>query len=205
MQSLKHVGRIKATNKKVLVAYRTLPGDAYSALVIPTENLPDDYHNAIINCVESPAAQEAYEFAEALDRTQFPDGSRMLPSLHAKGRLIKVSTDQVEMTPTNAVTILLSELNQIIAEQRGVPVDGLAVAPSSQDKLRANTEVVEVASAHEIPASKTDDTASVAAAVTADTPEAQAKEYRSKADKLAKEAAQYRRLAEELAPTKKSK
>jgi hypothetical protein len=202
MQSLKHVGRIKATNKKVLVAYRTLPGDAYSALVIPTENLPDDYHNAIINCVESPAAQEAYEFAEALDRTQFPDGSRMLPSLHAKGRLIKVSTDQVEMTPTNAVNILLSELNQIIAEQRGVPVDGLSVAPSSQDKLRASTEVVEVASAHEIPASKTDN---VATTVTADTPEAQAKEYRSKADKLAKEAAQFRRLAEELAPTKKSK
>ncbi len=205
MQSLKHVGRIKATNKKVLVAYRTLPGDAYSALVIPTENLPDDYHNAIINCVESPAAQEAYEFAEALDRTQFPDGSRMLPSLHAKGRLVKVSTDQVEMTPTNAVTILLSELNQIIAEQRGVPVDGLSVAPSSQDKLRASTEVVEVASAHEIPASKIDNTADVAATVTADTPEAQAKEYRSKADKLAKEAAQFRRLAEELAPTKKSK
>ena len=51
MQSLKHVGRIKATGKKVLIAYRTLPGDAYSALVVPTENLQDDMHNAIINCV----------------------------------------------------------------------------------------------------------------------------------------------------------
>ncbi len=68
MKALKHVGRIKASNKKVLVAYRTLPGDAYSCLVVPTENLPDDMHNAIINLVESPAAQEAYEFAEALDR-----------------------------------------------------------------------------------------------------------------------------------------
>ena len=35
------------------------------------------------------------------------------------------------------------------------------------------------------------------------TPEQQAKEYRSKADKLAKEAANFRRLAEDLAPTKK--
>jgi hypothetical protein len=200
MQSLKHVGRIKATGKKVLVAYRTLPGDAYSALVVPTENLPDDYHNAIINCVESPAAQESYEFAEALDRTQFPDGSRMLPSLHAKGRLVKISTDQVEMIPTIGVSILLSELNQIIAEQRGVAVDGLAVSMSSQDKVKANTEVVEVASAHEIPAGKSEPVTSATG-----TPEEQAKFYRSQADKLAKEAAAMRRLAEELVPTKKAK
>ena len=51
MQNLKHVGRIKSTKKKVLVAYRTLPGDAYYCLVVPTESLDDSYHNAIINLV----------------------------------------------------------------------------------------------------------------------------------------------------------
>lgn len=210
MQNLKHVGRIKATNKKVLVAYRTLPGDAYSALVVPTENLADEMHNALINLVESPAAQEAYEFAEALDRTQFPDGSRMLPNLHGNGRLIKVSTDQVEMTPTIGVSILLSELNQMIAEQRGIAVDGLAVLPSSQDKARANTEVKEVASAHEMPP-YTDETSTtvtedepLAPSPTA-TPESRAKYFRSQADKLAKQAAEMRRRAEELVPTKKTK
>lgn len=205
MQSLKHVGRIKATNKKVLIAYRTLPGDAYSALVVPTENLPDEMHNAIINCVESPAAQESYEFAEALDRTQFPDGSRMLPNLHGNGRLIKVSTDQIEMTPTIGVSILLSELNQIIAEQRGIAVDGLCIAPSSQDKARANTTVTEVARSEEVkpPLSEIDNNVDVAVAGPNDTPEATAKQYRSTADKLAKEAAQFRRMAEELVPTKK--
>ena len=71
-QELKHVGRVTATNKKCLVAYRTLPGDAYSCLIVPTENMPDIYHDAIINLVESSAGQEANEFAEALDRTQFP-------------------------------------------------------------------------------------------------------------------------------------
>ena len=40
-QELKHVGRVKATNKKCLVAYRTRPGDAHHCLIIPTENLPD--------------------------------------------------------------------------------------------------------------------------------------------------------------------
>jgi hypothetical protein len=202
MQSLKHVGRIKATGKKVLVAFRTLPGDAYSALVIPTENMPDEMHNAIINCVESPAAQEAYEFAEALDRTQFPDGSRMLPNLHSKGRLIKVNTSQVEMTPTIGVTIQLSELNQIIAEQRGVAVDDLHIRPNGKDEI-------EISSAQAIKsaaAKPTSTSVNQEPEVTSfDSPEAQAKHYRSQADKLAKEAAAFRRKAEELVPTKKLK
>lgn len=201
MQSLKHVGRIKATGKKVLVAFRTLPGDAYSALVVPTESMPDDMHNSIINCVESPAAQESYEFAEALDRTQFPDGSRMLPSLHAKGRLIKVSTDQVEMTPTIGVTIQLSELNQMIAEQRGIAVDDLHIKPSNADAL----EIKETASAKELKSTAVNVPVSVPVVAPAGTPDDQAKFYRSQADKLAKEAAAFRRKAEELVPTKKAK
>lgn len=208
-QNLKHVGRMLATKKRVLVAFRTLPGDAYNCLVIATENLPDDMHNAIINLVESPASQEAYEFAEALDRTQFPDGSRMLPNLHGTGRLIKVPTDQVEMVPSPGASILLSELNQIIAEQRGIAVDELHISP--RDSKKAKTEVKEVASVQELPTETADISKTTSASVnetyvaeeTFATPEAEAKFYRSQADKLAKQAAEMRRKAEELAPTKK--
>lgn len=198
---------MKVSNKKVLVAYRTLPGDAYSALVVPTENLSDEMHNALINLVEGPAAQESYEFAEVLDRTQFPDGSRMLPNLHKSGRLIKVPTSEVEMVPAPGAQILLSELNQIIAEQRGIPVDDLSIKPSE-------TEVREVATAKDLPTDSSDDvTRTTSASVnqaapevtTFDSPEAEAKYYRSQADKLAKEAAAMRRKAEELVPTKKTK
>lgn len=200
-----------ASNKKVLVAYRTLPGDAYSCLVVPTESLDDQYHNAIINLVESPAAQEAYEFAEALDRTQFPDGSRMLPSLHSKRMLVKANTADVEMIPAPGVTIQLSELNQIIAEQRGIPVDELSIKPSSQDQV----EVREVAKIQEIKqAPKDDPTRTTSASINEDeqpatkakvnlTPEDQAKQFRSDADRLSKEAAELRRQAEALVPTKK--
>lgn len=193
MAELKHVGRIKATNKKVLVAYRTLPGESGSALVVPTENMPDIYHDAVINLVESSAAQESYEFAEALDRTQFPDGSRMLPWLHHNGRLIKVPTDAVEMTPTTGFGILLSELNAIIAEQRGVAIDELALHEGINDK---KMEVKKTAIV-------TDTTAEVLATPDLNDPVATAKHYRSQADKLAKEAANFRRMAEELVPTKK--
>jgi hypothetical protein len=193
MAELKHVGRIKATNKKVLVAYRTLPGESGSALVVPTENMPDIYHDAVINLVESSAAQESYEFAEALDRTQFPDGSRMLPWLHHNGRLIKVPTDAVEMTPTTGFGILLSELNAIIAEQRGVAIDELALHEGINDK---KMEVKKTAIV-------TDTTAEVLATPDLNDPVATAKHYRSQADKLAKDAANFRRMAEELVPTKK--
>jgi hypothetical protein len=207
MVNLKHVGRMKSSSKRVLVAFSTLPGDAYSCLVVPTERLDDSYHNAIINLVESASAQEAYEFAEALDRTQFPDGSRMLPSLHSKGLLIKSPTSEVEMIPSVGVSVLLSELNQIIAEQRGIAIDDLHIRPSSQD----NAEVREVASVNKILATAneteavTESLAPATEPVTFDSPEAEAKHYRSQADKLAKEAANFRRLAEELVPAKKKK
>ena len=61
MSDLKHIGKIKTTGKKCIVAYRTIPGDAYSCLIIPTESLPDFYHDALITLVESPAGQSSYE------------------------------------------------------------------------------------------------------------------------------------------------
>ena len=194
-QELKHVGRVIATNKKVLVAYRTLPGDAHYCLIVPTENLPDIYHDALINLVESSAGQEAYEFAEAMDRTQFPDGARMLPALHASGRLIKAPTSSIEMTPTTGFSIMLSELNQVIAEQRGVAVDDLSLKDGFDDKKEDAK-----------PTATVENTAPAVDVTIADpdaSPEATAKMYRSQADKLAKEAAHFRRLAENLVPTKK--
>lgn len=191
---IKHVGRLISTRRKCLVAYRTLPGESNSCLVISTENLPDAYHDSLINLVESPAGQAAYEFAEALDRMTFPDGSRMLPALHTQGRLVKVPTNQVEMIPNSSVSILLSELNQLIAEQRGVTVDDLALinSPSDKPEVKETKKVADTKSVSEesVPTSF-------------DSPESEAKFYRSQADKLAKQAAEFRRKAEELAPTKR--
>jgi len=194
-QELKHVGRVKATNKKCLVAYRTLPGEAHYCLIVPTENLPDIYHDALINLVESNAGQESYEFAEAMDRTQFPDGSRMLPALHATGRLIKVATGSIEMTPTTGYSLLLSELNQVIAEQRGVSVDDLSLKESLEDKVKETKKTETVTKVEEI--------VQTSEPTTFDSPEIEAKYYRSQADKMAKQAAEMRRKAEELVPTKK--
>jgi len=198
MAELKHVGRIIKTGKKVLVAFRTLPGASDRCLVVPTENLPDSYHDAIINLVESNAAQAANEFAEVLARTNFPDGSIMLSALHTQGRLVAVGTSEVEMCPTNSHSIVLAELNQLIAEQRGVTVDSLAVQRPIPDP---KVEVREVATVNEVAAPKSEPMTPVETEPLTD--EAMAKKYRSDADRLSKEAAQLRRMAEELVPTKK--
>ena len=195
MMNLKHIGRVIATGRKCLVAYRTLPGDAYNCLIIPTENLTDSYHDALINLVESPSGQDAYEFAEALARTQFPDGSTMLPSLHVKGKLIKVPTDAIEMVPNSTTQILLSELNQLIAEQRGVAIDDLALKPETEEP-----EPIKPVATKSLDAAQTVVARSLEDEVKDLPAEEQAKKYRSEADRLAKEAAKYRKIAEELSP-----
>jgi hypothetical protein len=212
MLDLKHVGKIKASGRKCLVAFRTLPGDAYSCLVIPTENLKDDQHDSLIQLVESASGQSSHEFADALSRAKFPDGSTMLPALHTQGKLIKIPTDQVEMTPNFNSSIALSELNSIIAEQQGIAIDELSVRNETANK---NVEVVDVAQVDDMmkkPQSNDNVGRTTSASITEEqqplveptgTPDEVAKFYRSQADKLAKQAAEFRRKAEDIVPTKK--
>ena len=206
MADLKHVGRIVSTGRKCLVAYRTLPGESDHCLVVQTENLPDEQHNALINLVESGSGQESGEFAEVLARANFPDGSIMLAALHTQGKLTKIPTSQVEMLPNFNVKINLAELNVLIAQQNNVAVDDLAIKSTS-----GKVEVQEVGSVNEMPAETNDLGKTTSASVNEtyvepikfDSAEAEAKHYRSQADKLAKQAADMRRKAEELVPTKK--
>lgn len=201
----KHVGRIKNTGRRCLVVFRTLPNDAFNCLIIQTESLEPDYHDQLISLVDSAAAQSANEFSEVLARSMFSDGSTMLPSLHVKGLLTKIATDQVEMIPNMQTTILLSELNQAIAEQQGVSIQDLAMRGS----VKEAAEVQEIAKVQNIPTSIPESdlgkttSSPINQEATFNTPEDEARYYRSQADKLAKQAAEMRRKAEELAPTKK--
>jgi hypothetical protein len=199
MVSLKHVGRFVSNGRKCLVAYRTLPGDAYNCLVIPTEALEDRYHDALIQLVESNAAQTANEFAEVLARSTFPDGSIMLAALHTQGKLLRVATDQIEMIPNFQTKIKLDQLNVVIAEQMGVAVDDLSIKEDLKNQKRDDVEIVEVATVTETPMPAVEENFD-------DLPvDQRASKLRGQADKLAKQAAELRRQAEALVPTKKRK
>jgi hypothetical protein len=189
---LKHTGRLKANQRKVVVAYKVVPGEPENCVVITTENLNADQHDTLMRTLESSSGQEAFEFATVMQRTYLPDGRNMLAAFHTQGKMVKMPTNQIEMTPDRNSVILLSELNDIIAQQRGVTVGDLAISDGSGTKKAASKEVI---------ADPVTPVASTDNAVLSD--DEIAAKYRSDADRLFKEAKRLREQADEISPTKK--
>jgi len=196
--ALKHVGRIAANQRKVIVAYRVVPGEPEHCLVVQTENLDAGEHDALIKAVESAAGQEAYEFGEAMARATLPDGRNMLAGFHTTGKLRKFPTNTIEMTPDNKTKVMLSELNNLIAEQRGLTVDELAIKGPDGQTVKAPVEEPTADPVADYTKSPTE-----ASADGVITDEALAAQYRSQADAMFKEAKRLREEAETLSPTKK--
>jgi hypothetical protein len=191
---LKHIGRLKKSQRRVIVAYRTLPGDSNSCVVVTTENLESADHDSLIQLVESNAGQNSYEFAQVMARGTLSDGSNMLARFHTTGKMIKVPTSEVEMTPDTNTKLMLDELNKIIAQQKGVTVDDLALDEKNQEPTTRKN----------INKDTPDPTANVVATENdVLTDEQLAANYRSQADRLFKEAKQLREQAEALHPIKK--
>ena len=193
----KHVGRIKTNQRKVIVAYRTVPGEPENCIVVTTENLMAEEHDALMKLIESDAGQNEDVFANAMARARLPDGRIMLAGFHVTGKMQKVATDLVEMTPDRSTVINLTELNKMIAEQRGVAVEDLATIDAGNQ-----TEVSQMATINDMPVVE-DAVASTEGDVMDDA--ALAAQYRSQADTMFKEAKRLREQAEELVPTKKKK
>jgi hypothetical protein len=196
--AFKHVGRIASNRRKVVVAYRVVPDEPENCVVVQTENLSADEHDALIKAVESAAGQEAEEFAVAMARAYLPDGRNMLAGFHTTGKMRKVPSADIEMTPNGNTTINLAELNKMIAEQKGVTVGDLAMRTTPATDTPVETEVDPVAqyTTEATPAPATDGVL---------TDEQLAAQYRSQADALFKEAKALREQAEELVPTKRKK
>jgi hypothetical protein len=193
---MKHVGKMINTGSSVLVVFRTLPGESNMALVLPTAQLPDQYHDSIMKMVEEPQVQEAYELGEMMFIRRFPDGRNMLQAMQSDNRLVKVETSTVKMIPHPTKEIVLSELNQLIAEQKNCSVDDLYTfvkgAPAKGDEPQNVAEVTETPA----PVAQASEDGVLSDADLA-------KSYRSQADAMYKEAARLRREADDLDPPKK--
>lgn len=197
MKTIKHVGILKNTGAKVLVVFRTLPGESDKALIIPTAQLPDQYHDPLIGLVESAQAQDTSEFGEIMFTRRFPDGRPMLQAMNQDGRMVKVATDNVLMTPTLNVSIPLNELNVLIAEQKNVAVDDLASLVTGGKQTVKNQETsVDTSPKEEIATTPT-----TQSEVLSDRD--LARNFRSQADAMYKEAAKLRKQADELDPPQK--
>jgi len=191
---MKHVGKMKNNSARVAVVYRTLPGEPLSALVVGTNGLPDAYHDALMGVIESDAGQQANELADILAARHFPDGEIMLNWLHTRGHLKKVPTNLVFMTPNNHTQILLNELNQVIADQKGVRVEDLAVTDGKKSENTSSRPKEEIITTEEVEHSPSVEESKPAVVTPGD--------LRSMADKLFKEAQALRKKADELDPPK---
>lgn len=187
---MKHVGKMKNNGAKIVIAYRTLPGDAKSALVVGTGNLGEAYHDSLMNLIQDTNAQQANELADVLAVRKFPDGSTMLNWLHTYGHLKKVPTNMVIMTPSTQTTLPLDELNQLIADQKGVTIEELSITDGIAPKKPRTTEAPSKSAPLVIEIAPKDVELSPA-------------EMRSKADALFKEAQQLRKVADDLDPPKR--
>lgn len=110
-QFIKHVG-VNGQGKKCIVVFRELPGDSDSALIIPTESLPQLYHDDLIKVIENPNCQDLMDTSDYLFRQVFNDGTNMLNTLHQRGWMVKVPTKSVAMTPRPGIVINLVDLNR---------------------------------------------------------------------------------------------
>ena len=205
-QPLKHIGRTKNTGVKLLVVFRTLPGESNMALVLPVANLSDSYHDSIMTLVETEQAQDAFEFGEIMFTRTFPDGRPMLQALQADGRLQKIPTDAIIMTPTTQDQVELSQLNILIAEQKNCAVDDLYTFVSGAPK-KSDATVEDIAKVNDLAPSVDPDIPAPVRAQAANTEALSdrdiAKSYRSQADAMYKEAARLRKEADALDPPQK--
>lgn len=113
MANLKHVG--KTTNgQRVVVLFRTVPNETQSCLVTETSALPREYHDRVMELLESEEGQQSAELADLLSRRFFSDGNNVLNTLHSRGFIKKVPTKNVYLTPNTSTSVPLSEVNNLI-------------------------------------------------------------------------------------------
>jgi hypothetical protein len=116
MQVLKHIGR--HNDKRVVIAFRQVPGEDHMCLVIYSDTLTQILHDEVMQCLESPVGQAADELSDALFRVTMKDGRNCLDTLHRSGYLKKVATNQVIITPNAKSNVRLDELNNILNEMK---------------------------------------------------------------------------------------
>jgi ABC-type Zn uptake system ZnuABC Zn-binding protein ZnuA len=168
-----------------------VPGEAESCLVVLTESLSAEEHDSFMKVIESNAGQTAVELADAMNRSTLPDGRNMFIAFHKFGKIQKYPTKDIEMTPDMVSSVNLAELNQIIADQKGVTIHELAGGAQPEDPKPAE----------DLYTAQTEAENYASDGVLSD--EDLAAQYRSQADALFKEAKKLREQAEELVPTKR--
>lgn len=107
---IKHVGLYG--EKKCVVLFREVPNEPENCLIVLPAALESRQHDEFMAIIEGVEAQSVNDLADILNRRQFSDGANMLTTLHNEGRIQKVPTVNVDLTPVPNQRISLAEVNE---------------------------------------------------------------------------------------------
>jgi len=125
MSFIKHVG--KHGDRRVAIIYREVPGEEHMALVIYPDTLSVPFHDSVMRVIESAEGQDADSLSDAMFKALLADGRPMLQTLHKEGKLKKVQTAQIIITPNASSHVRLDELNKIF--------NGMTAGGDAADKM----------------------------------------------------------------------
>lgn len=133
----KHLGKLKTSDRRVIVIYWALPGEQFTGktCVLDIDSLPDQLKDLILTMVRSPDAQHVLHFGDLMDRRQFPNTQQSVLKRYAAYTQIVPHT-HVTMTPEPNRSF---DMDHVIAEFQKA---GVNVLPGA--KPTATTELEEV-------------------------------------------------------------
>jgi hypothetical protein len=139
-RKIKHIGKMIDGDAAVAIIFRTVPGEPLNCLVVGPKFLENNYQDTFMKALESAEGQSAFELGHHLMKSRFSDGVEILQYLHLNNFIKKMPTDKIMVTmgTGNLGEILLSDLNEIIAKQKGITIEELSLL--DQPKVKTTVD-----------------------------------------------------------------
>jgi len=198
MAFIKHVG--KHGDRKVAIIYRTVPGEEHMALVIYPDTLSAAFHDSVMRVIESDEGQDALSLSDSMFKSLLTDGRPMLQTLHKEGKIKKVNTNQIVVTPNATSHVRLDELNKVMD---GIEAGGDAA--KKMEELDAQSGLVDPSSNRVNKEDTVTDNDTISDATLAKQMNAQAKQMEAEGKSLVAESKRLIKEAKKLNPVKKLK
>lgn len=115
----RHIGYINNTGSPVVVVAMENPKHLGHALVIQTDTLPDQFHEYLMDSLESTAGQQSVDFYKFLEKRPSPDTNiNLLESLARRNMIREEPTSNVILTPRRGDRY---PLNEVLEGMKGGP------------------------------------------------------------------------------------
>ena len=139
-RKIKHIGKMVDGGAPVAIIFRTVPGEPKNCLVVGPKFLDNNYQDTFMKALESAEGQSAFELGHHLMKSRFSDGVEILQFLHQNNFIKKMATEKIMVSMGSGTNgeVLLDELNELIAKQKGITVDELSLLDQPKTETTAD-------------------------------------------------------------------